>query len=1404
MDEALVYLREAKTKDCDVSDENLIEHGYYMVGKESVHGKYKKSAAEGLIWTKLVDGELPGMVTLYLRMPGVGLALIGSVEEKWVEWQFADRYLPYPSNKNFGKLTNALESMVGMTVTKKLTRKQASYRFRAAFREAQSVPRLVAMCVFVMMFLSQPVGASSDVSAPYFFQESCNDVTLFSALRSNFTHNVRCSGSYFYYEQTQLTMMPAWQYNVLLLCVIGLSLLSMFLCNKIGHYALLFNKVVERTELTNFKDLEYFIKDGTLFFRTKKYTTDFTRQDLEEVIEVPIKIPRLCEAIIPTSAVTDVDKVSNNLVELCYSDCKTDTPQLRHIGWGVSIAQGVGLTCAHVLDDFNALGSDSLLYCRLHVRDGKGFKERVVAVSEGERHSSLDLATITLPWGLTTARLSNLSIGDSVCMIGAGSVDPTSDGAWSQLKKVSPGNVTGIANGMCEHSVSINYGNSGQPIWRGNAIGAIHSGRMYSGVTNKAIIVDNALIQWIRDVAAKARTGTTVGALTEESMNIDDFMDFHGLTWDKIKRDPYDPSMYFCDVDGRFVSIDATDPKNIYTEQERQDGTFKSFHPREVGDWGKRGEKTRKWSNIMDQRHRRAQAGLKVVASRKGKQGARTQRVIVNAIAAHNARKQGKKKTESSTQCDPEFVDEDGTCDTPASYIKDAMVVGSCSTRHITPVDDIDEKLNPADFGVDSKEVEKWALPILTKEMEYCCAQQVQKLGGSCEEIPEYKLKKFNTYLDLIFTHRIPKPPQRLTYDEAMALVIQETGDKTPGFKFMLDPVCKKPHNMKSQVRDCSECSKWLKEQVENVNSGKVQQEEEGYCPIFNMFMKEEHTTYQKVEEMRQRLIWGGDMVLELVQRMTHTNAYHFTESCGTANPLILGFCLVHGGHQKIASKLEGCELYEADVSSMDLRLSSQLIGIAYDSWCHVMRIDAKHPACVFEREVLAGSKLVRIGDHIELVDEVCRPRLGLNPSGHYLTTIINSFASIYVNFDFSVQLVANGSSPLAYADYSTIFTCASQVVNVIHGDDCVLGIRNEFVQYLNNKDGKHSKMGADKSSFLMDAYSAAGLKAKYVKRLDTPDGMSFLGFIWRKDSDMYRIHPAYSEKLFLRLNRPLREAMMDRMKLSEKLYSLAIISVNNLKFQHGLKQYADSKGVTLPELGIRKSIMDGTESLRGDLPAISIDWDEFGLCFKTQSTSGTSITRKEGTDGKRTGSSPSSGDGRLASPPQSRSAVKKQKQKQRRNQKKGDTESALVSDEPETKAPSKPVETVVATRDKRGEEEGSVCQFWKKWGRCKFRERAGVPKPEKGWCKYQHPKICNQRICQFKECKYLHVDYCWEADCDGQKCGKPHNWFFNPIARRYPVAKAEVNARQEKQEEKDESSTSQKVKEEVSTSRDG
>lgn len=1201
---------------CDTSDENLKAHGFYLYSKE-----YD-------IWIRQQDGDYPGMPTWYRRYQGRGLVYVGQKEEKWVQLSFGQRYMPQPSTKRLSEAAKKMEILAGLTATTKFSKKQAMYRIRKSFRTVESFNQLVKMAMWLVVILSTPVEGrlQGHVEADRALQAglichqaNCTGVIdLYFQGQYSATIDTCCeapwritqdqgqwsitcyrplvgkgielgaswncddrfvvmddcpyTGDFNLYGSDTLRVLDVvCRTLTLLFRFIGFvlstylrlftfipvpfdqMLLISFTIFQVGLVISWYHSYTLRRQLARVDQerVEFLVRSGSIYAR--RNICQYEQRGIQpRMVETKVEIPKSQEGILPGSQVTQVS-VSRYLIEFCY-ELKGE---MQHLGWGVSVAQGVGLTAQHVLDDWNTLVGAGPLQARIHTKDSTGSK--LVPIQELSRHPEVDLALVSLPWGLTTARLTRVEPGQSVVMLASGTLNKTSDDAWAALGQMTVGTIAGFeSQGLtCQHTLSTHYGNSGLPLWRGNAVGAIHSSRYYKGVSNLGVVMTSQVIQWVQTAAQTVRSGTL--EKPTESMNLADFLDFHRKTATDLKFNPNDHDEASIMVDGVEIVLDLSNPSAVFATAQSEEGEYVPVSNRTLK--GRRGAGVKSQPAERQRRRHMKQLGMKPKFTRNSKRAGRAKQ--------HLKRLTG---PQESACGDPELIDSgDEELDLGKPYVAGAIVEQIVAPRHVTQVEDIDTKLDPVDFGLEAVSLEQWSKPDLTRKREHQSAEQISKLGGEIGSIPGYKKLGFVQYLNHVFKHRAvaTKP---LDFDEAWAIILSETGDKTPGFKFMCYSECGQVHQTKQSVNECKPCSIWLRETVERIWNGVATDDD--WEVVLNVFLKEEHTSQKKLAEGRQRLIYGGDLVLEVLQRRMHHKAYQHNEKAGTINPTILGYCLVHGGHKAIADKLSHHHLFEVDVSSMDLRLSGELIGLAYDAWCHVMRIDTNLPASKYERRFLVGEKLMRIDDHVEAIGSSARPRLGLNPSGHFLTTIINSYATLFVYYDFAMSMFDKSMQPQTYTSFMALSYVTTAFQAIIHGDDAVFGI---------SRDAYYSIDVADVSTRLTNAYERVGLSNKVCKYIESPVGMTFLGFVWKKDAGMYKIKPANPDKLFLRLQKPLRASKLQPEVLAQTLQSLSIISVNDPQWYQGLVKMAVDRKIELPDKQVCVSIMDGSESLPGD-----------------------------------------------------------------------------------------------------------------------------------------------------------------------------------------------------------------------------
>jgi len=1210
------------------------------------------------IYTRRVDDKYPGMLAVYQVIPKYGLYMVRAPErEPWP----TGTPISKPSNRNLKNWICATETMAELKKPldpqTKVSSSYGEYRLLAAVRSLQNTPQLVNW-IYMTLFI---LGVNGADGAQVCYGIKPGDICVDDS--EEYSYN-----SYYKMGVRWIRQRPDFLFCLALLLgiVVSISLMLIVLRNfklcrrltgvpawAIGIPALPVEKIDVRHYInTNIAILKHVNttdpkvllgNDGNFQIEytvpqllrnerdPNKPYVDFSLRKTKQIIFVGK--PKL-ESIISTSEPTPVQRNVERMTEICYKmplqDLKTPVESVSykwmHAGWAVNVAQGLAMTASHVITD--VLEAGYLPY--INVFDPSTKKRIYQCTSEVSRYKNEDLMLISTTLGLRTARLHEPRTGDNVTLLGAsGLVVYESSLALDNLLTSTSGLVLELPTdtNVIIHAASSQKGNSGSPIWRGSVCVGTHQQIYCEGVSNKGVRVSNDIIQWVREVALDVRKRLNNPNNESGEMTFGDWCNRHTIGVDEVAQDSQDPQLFRVrKIDPntkQWVTyiIDATLVNNIDVYQEDPQGRWVTVSRRTLQAPNERtgGKSSRGAKGKLLDRNRAVKKGASARGDKvKNRNSKSSRRALHHIVKRHMQHAQvmaadpefGK---ECEIDSDEEFSEEDCSeeDDTLTPHIPGAEVVARVKWRHISDIDKmadgsaIDTGLIISEFGVSEEEYKEFVPPTLTRQAELLAAQWISKRGQDTPEISQGLIEAHLRYAE--YTHGIlPTQYQGALSDwkTVADVILVETWDSTPGYRFMeCAPGCNGIHMQKKDVFSCVPCCAWLFATCEDVWNGKV----DGTDPVLSVFLKEEDTTQKKKDEGRQRLIFGGDLVLEMVQRRTHHTSYKWWErNAHTHNPMILGFNMLKGGHNSIAIKMNPGKCgrcAEVDVSSMDLSASGQLIGIAYDTWLSVMKIPVTQ-ATRYERQFLVGHKLMRIGDHLELVGSDSRPRLGLNPSGHFLTTIINSYISHFVVFLASIRL---STREVDFKNEEHLMDLARDLTSVLHGDDAIFSYKRPIDD------------GAFKSSIIL-AYEAVGLTCKKVITDESGgkdmSGKTFLGFLFKKSDTGWLISMAQPARVLRRLKNPLRSKKLKPDMLAQILNGVSIISINDHKFSEALEAYALKKNVSLLPRNYRRQILTGLESNSepSDISAI-LYGDDDGLLTAafTQRTGGTSGSKPVG-----------------------------------------------------------------------------------------------------------------------------------------------------------------------------------------------
>jgi len=859
---------------------------------------------------------------------------------------------------------------------------------------------------------------------------------------------------------------------------------------------------------------------------------------------------RMSESVLHGSIPTSMGRVADVL----HLIVESSDGVLFYIGSGVSVAQGLMMTANHNIATIKALGVERVNKVGVYSwkesgKTGSFQKINDVVLDHCVPHEDLDLALIRVKRGLKTCLLTTPSENTHVVMFGNTKKSLVAKDI-NNLCVVATGYIMNISNGLLVHTVSTTKGDSGNPLFYGECCVAIHVGSRGNGVANEAVVMTTAVIDWVREHALDVRMRPLVSGA--ESWNIDEVLGALKLERSELKQSPYDSNEFFVTIGGFDVFIDTTARDRVYTAIMDGDQEI-PIHPGELADmFGTRGTKKKgggkkQIKHKMNVKKALTQQGRKAYGRNSKKNGLK--RKIRNIM--NNQR--GKESIEFNDESPVEYAgstsENEVDDEFPDCYLENCEVLASCNRRYYPAPLDLEGKVSATDFGLQEADVAVFCPPKLTEEEEIKSARRL--LGvRDISPLEAGELKSFFQYLDLLFKRVPGEFAGEITLDEAWASVLADNHNKTPGVWFMdknLSP-CGGVHQEKKQVFGCECCRKFVAEVV-----GEIQRGEATHDVIFNCFLKKEITKRAKIDSNSQRIIFGGDLVFELVQRMVGLKTYKLMETFGTHNPIVMGVSLLWGGHRDVATRLLGLPKTEGDVKTMDLSITRTLMQVAMESWYHVTKTPSSNLS-KYQLDILCNNKNIRLNDQIIRITDAARPGGGVNPSGNFLTTVINSFVSLFANW----RAKRGVSIPILKRNRELAYMSGI----IVSGDDFVVG----------DSDSKIIEK-------LHAGYQSCGLVLKDCKT-NRGETYNFLGFHHYEDKGL-KIRMAFPERTFLRLLYPLDKQTTEERASALRNYS--IIFVNNPDFMSGLKKLCKEEGVEPFPEEFGRSILDGTESMRPD-----------------------------------------------------------------------------------------------------------------------------------------------------------------------------------------------------------------------------
>jgi len=951
----------------------------------------------------------------------------------------------------------------------------------------------------------------------------------------------------------------------------------------------------------------------------KKYVTG-----LMEGLKVATIVPSFsdCEAVMPTSVPTG-ERVRDSVLTLTVRQGDDD----KIIGTAVSVAQGCLITCAHVLD--SALSNEDPEMSVWIDREKDWVKVCTVRPASCIRHDSVDLAIVPVPAGVKTVRMGAPRAGMSVIMFDATEKTHKILADFNPQGLVSPGQVNVVTGDLIRHSTTTLSGDSGNALFHGYAMIALHVGRSGTGTGNEAIAMSDNVRAWILENHDYLKKGPITAIDDKEiqelkeantvfdasEVTMEKVLTGLGLTADHERRERVhivDEDTVVIAMDGFDVLCDTLNPDKVYTSVVYEGGANFDCHYKDIASnidtFVKIGKKIKSGhgakivhGKLQEAKAQARRSGRNPERRRlKNQRGQRNQINSVTGVSSKEAlarlgykesglvldllgelKQQATNRVENYADIPPiervvdpeskyaDLSDEDDDefheVLVPKCLLPGCEIVDKCSARHYADDQFFERDLKASDFGLDEDAVAEYSRPEICLQQELLSMTKILGKEQS-KKISDEELDEFLQYCRATFGHKPEHYCGQISLQQAWNDVLRMNGDRVPGVRFQdrLLSVCKSQHVTKQAVYDCPECKEYVDTQVTRLLSG-----ESDYEVYFNTFLKVEITKASKVREGRQRVVHGNCLVFELLQRIIYSKTYEYMEKGSIMNPVILGFCIFKGGHKVLSDRFKAYETIQGDITSQDLNMTSEQMRVALAAWHDLTSIPETSGRKFVER-VLMGNKTFRVGNQLIKITDSARPAAGVNPSGHFLTTICNSFSTYFCLFQAQKHLL-NSSSPMWLAG-------PLNFQQMIHGDDWVLSIPEVsaiLAARFRMKGHAPTRARATYEKAIVTSFAENGYVLKGIEFKDA-QSFTFLGLEWYHDTAV-KIRMAFPVRSFLRLRYPLKITKEEDYQSQIRNYSINFC--NNPKFMHGLRQLAGSEGVKLFDENFCKWVMDGTEA---------------------------------------------------------------------------------------------------------------------------------------------------------------------------------------------------------------------------------
>jgi len=736
-------------------------------------------------------------------------------------------------------------------------------------------------------------------------------------------------------------------------------------------------------------------------------------------------------------------------------------------GLGVVYKSGYAVCTFHQVDPKKI--SHSISYIFWLSKDGAVQKAPLKVL---EMDKELDLAIIECPIGPKVCTLATPCRGQNIQMFcNSGPVGSFRD----KIEFVTAGAVVKIQGPTMYHESSSFQGQSGSPVFFGNACVGIH--KEGSSKFGAATVLSSDVIAWLLGFTAPGR-------IVKESYDSNDYVQIieqlqkHGVNKDRItfKVNQYgDEEFSFrAYMGGRYVADVYWRDGDFYVlsndGEKKYSGMYEMFE-------GEYGAVSGSQFNMFDEYRGapnktvnggfrgRTQRGNERGKSKKGeflsnsgykdksKSRARNQTVNLNKnvsgkSGAHFMR-QHSLEIDGEMKCPiSEMVNVAGQHDgfkndqkdPNVSEVKDYSnwtVAGSCPEKFFAKPDLV---MNPifADIVKDLPEEIKnaYSYAPCDKSTLLRCFKTYADVSIKRDD----DLGAWASFLRSVLPNMGPKSHIKYklrTVNEAWEHMLSHGLDKkASGYPFnCADSPCGVPHPLKGGVRECKVCWAAICEDIDAICNDGVP--ERTCVAVGDVNCKPEFLKKKKIEQGRTRMVICANFVQVIVQVML-SQGFESVKAQWPNSWNRVGMCVARGGLQRIARELDPLPYkQEMDAPQFDLTQISEIQAPCVDAMAETYGIDLNDQntknAFNWVKNVMVGPKQWRVNDMVLVCDEA-----NFNSSGNLWTAELNC------NYMASLTIRSWFDSVPTLPEFYAWFYTTGRYMNK-YGDDSLDGSLVEF-----------------------------------------------------------------------------------------------------------------------------------------------------------------------------------------------------------------------------------------------------------------------------------------------------------------------------------------------------------------------